>query len=98
MLFRSFKNDKVISKFKNDRILKNPYQDQVKETGTDISQNVHLEEEVSTKTNLIEESEPETITDLREKDKGKKRVNELSEIDKPRVSFSSTLEASSYTL
>ena len=32
-----FENDKIIFKLRSDRILKNPYQDQVKEASTDAS-------------------------------------------------------------
>ena len=96
-----FENAKAISELKSGRILKNPYQDQVRETSTNASQNENLKE-VSTETNPIEELEPEIDTNadsnLSEKDKGKKRVDELSETYKPRVPFSSTLEASSSTL
>ena len=42
-----------------------------------------------------EEPEPKAITDLSEKDKGKKRVHELSKIYKPRVPFFSALEVGS---
>ena len=55
----------------------------MREASTDASQNIDLEEEVSTETNRIEELEPETSTNtdfnLSEKDKEKKRVDELSE-------------------
>ena len=55
-----FENDKKISKLRSDRILKDSYQDQVSEASTNASQNENLKEEVSTKNNLIEESESET--------------------------------------
>ena len=58
-----FENDKVIFELKSDRILKDLYQDQVKETSTEASQNVNLEEEVSTKTNSIKEFEFRMDTD-----------------------------------
>ena len=61
-----------------------------------------LKEEVSTETNHIEESEPETGTDagsnLSKKDKENKRADELSEIYKPKVSFSSALKVGSSSL
>ena len=65
------------------------------EASTDASQKENLEEEISTETKPIEESEPSTDTDLSNKEK---RVDELAEIYSPRVSFSSVLEASSFTL
>ena len=63
---------------------------------------MNLKEEVSTETNPIKESKPRTGTDagssLSERDQGMKKVDELSEIYKLRISFSSALEASSFTL
>ena len=60
---------------------------------------MNLEEEISTETNHIKESESRTSTDagsyLSEKDKGKKSANDLSEIYKSRVLFPSALEADS---
>ena len=67
----------------------------MKEASTDASQEENLEEEVSTETNPIEESEPSTNTDLSDKEK---RVNELPEIYLPRVSFFLVLEVGSSTL
>ena len=97
-----FENDKAISELRSDRILKDPYQDQVTEASTDTSQNIDLKEEFSTETNHIEESKFETSTDassnLSEKDKDKKRADELSEIYKPRVSFLSSPKVSSFSL
>ena len=94
-----FENAKIISEIRSSRILKKPYQDQVKEAITDAIQNVNLEEEVSTEINHIEEPEPRTGTDagsnLNKKEKGKKRADELSKIYKPRVSFPSALEVNS---
>ena len=68
------------------------------EASTDTSQKENLEEEISTETNPIEEPESEIITDLSEKDKEKKKEDELPETYKPRVSFSSVVEAGSSTL
>ena len=72
------------------------------EAGTDASQNVNLKEKISTETNHIEEPKFETGIDagsnLSEKDKEKKRVNELSETYKPRVPFSSVPKVGSSTL
>ena len=88
-----FENAKAISELRSGRILKNPYPDQVREASTDTSQNKNLKEEVSTKTKPIEEPESEIITDLSEKDKEKKKVDELSETYKSKVLFPSVLEA-----
>ena len=59
-----------------------------------------LEEEVSFETNRIEEPKLKTNTDagsnLSERDKGKKRADELSKIYKSKVSFPSVLEADSF--
>ena len=94
-----FENAKVIPKLKSYRILMDPYQDQVREASTDASQNKNLEENVSIKTNHIEELGPETSTDagssLNEIDIGKKRIDDLSETYKPNVLFPSTLEIGS---
>ena len=72
------------------------------DTSTDASQNMDLKEEVSIETNHIEELESEIDTDagsnLSEKDKEKKRTDELLEIYKSRVLFSSALEIDSSTL
>ena len=68
----------------------------MREASTDASQNKNLKEEVSTETNPIEEPEPKIITNLSEKDKEKKRADESPETYKPRVLFSSVLEASSF--
>ena len=65
------------------------------EASTDASQNMNLEEEVSTEANPTEKLELSTDTDLSEE---KKRVDELPKIYPSRISFSSTLEASSFTL
>ena len=65
------------------------------EASTDTSQNKNLEEEVSTETNPIEEPESSIVTNLSEE---KKRADELPEIYKPRVPFSSDLEVGSFTL
>ena len=74
----------------------------MREVSIDASQNVNLEEEVSIETNQIEELESVSHTDagsnLSEKDKEKKKVDELSEIHKPRVPFSSILKADSSSL
>ena len=78
-----FKNDKEISELQSRKILKDPYQDQVKKA-TDASQNENLKEEISTEINPIKESEPETDTDLSEKNK----EPSVLEVD------SSTLESS----
>ena len=67
----------------------------MREASTDASQNKNLKEEVSTETNPIEELELKIITNLSEKDKKKKRANELPEIYSLRVSFSSVLEVGS---
>ena len=68
-----FENTKVSSELRSSRILKDPYHDQVRKVSTDTTQNENLKEEISTETNSIEESEPETGTDasfnLSEKDK-----------------------------
>ena len=58
-----FENTKAISELRSGRILKDPYQDQVREASTDASQNINLKEEVSTETNPIEELEPKTDID-----------------------------------
>ena len=65
------------------------------ETSTDASRNINLEEEVSIETNPTEEPEPSIVTDLSEE---KKRADELSEIYKSRIPFSSDREVSSSTL
>ena len=65
---------------------------------TDANQSMNLEEEVSTEANLIEESKLKIIIDLNEKDKEKKKADELPEIYSPKVSFPSALEAGSSTL
>ena len=63
---------------------------------------MNLEEEVSTETNHIEKLELRTDTDagsnLSEKDKGKKRMDELSKIYKSRVSFFSILKVDFFSL
>ena len=53
-----FKNAKVIIELRSGRILKDPYQIQMSEASTDASQNVNLEEEISTKTSPIEDLSP----------------------------------------
>ena len=90
-----FENDKIIFELKSDRILKDPYQVQVSEANTDASQSVNLEKEVSTEANPIEEPESKIVTNLNDK---KKRVDELLEIYKPRILFSSVLKVGSSTL
>ena len=67
----------------------------MREANIDASQNKNLKEEVSTETNSIEELESEIITDLSEKDKQKKRVDELPKTYKPKVSFPSALKVGS---
>ena len=94
-----FENINAITDLRSSKILKDPYQDQVRETSTDASQNKNLKEEVSTETNPIEEPKTKIDTDassnLSEKDKGKKREDDLPETYKLKVSFPSALEASS---
>ena len=94
-----FENANTISELRSERIIKDPYHDQMRETSTDTSQNKNIEEEVSTKTNHIEESESKTsieaYSNLSKKDKGKKRADELSELYKPKVPFSSSLKVGS---
>ena len=72
----------------------------MRETSTNARQNVNLKKEVSTQTNHIEESKFEIDTNtsfnLSEKDKKKKRTNELSETYKPRVPFPPTLGVDSF--
>ena len=75
---------------KSDRILKDSYLDQEKEASTDASQKENLEEEISTETNPIEESELSTDADLSEE---KKRVDELPKIYSPKILFPSSPEA-----
>ena len=60
------------------------------EASTDTSQNINLKEHVSIETNPIEEPKLKIDTE--------KIADELSEIYSPKVSFPSTLEASSSTL
>ena len=62
-----FENVNVIFEPRSSRNLKDPYQDQVKEVSTDASQNMNLEEDVSTETNPMKESELSTDIDLSEK-------------------------------
>ena len=65
------------------------------EASIDASQNMNLEEKVSTEANPIEELELSTDADLSEE---KKRVNELPKLYSPKVPFPSAPEASSSTL
>ena len=67
-----FENVKVISELRSGKIFKDSYQDPMGEASTDASQNKNSEEEVSTKTNHIEELESGMSTD-----KWKKRIDEL---------------------
>ena len=48
-----FENTKAITELRSGRILKDPYQDQVREASTDASPNKNLEEEIRTETNPI---------------------------------------------
>ena len=65
------------------------------EASTDASQKKNLEEEISTETSPIEESEPSTDIDLNDKEK---RADKLPNIYSPKVPFPSAPEAGSSTL
>ena len=70
----------------------------MREASTDASPNKNLEEEIRTETNPIEETEPKIATDLNRKNKEKKKVDELPEMYRPKVPFSSALEVGSSSL
>ena len=58
-----------------------------------------MEEEAHTENDIVKECEPKIDTDvdsnLNEKDKGKKKVDDLLDIYKPRIPFPSSLEVDS---